>query len=258
MRIMPTDPLFYVIGLSAVFLMALGKGAFGGGLAVLGAPLLALVVDPITATIMMSPIVSAADPFGIMAFPPKTWSWTDLRWISIGILIGLALGSVFFVALDPRIVALGLSLITLYFAARYFLYSGRPSETDQPIHPLKAIICGTLGGFTTFIAHGGGPPVAFYLLPRGLPKSVYAGTTIAVFAFANTVKLGLYVWLTGFNPHIYMMALVLMPAVPIGVFAGKLLHDRLDEKRLYFWCYLLIGLAGLRLLVDSLQKLFWN
>jgi uncharacterized membrane protein YfcA len=64
---MPTDPLFYLIGLSAVFLIALGKGAFGGGLAILGVPLLALAVDPLTASIMMAPIVSATDPFGIWA-----------------------------------------------------------------------------------------------------------------------------------------------------------------------------------------------
>lgn len=252
---MPTDPFFYVIGLSAVFLIGLGKGAFGGGLAVLGAPLLSLVVDPITATIMMSPIVSAADPFGVMAFPPKTWSWPDLRWLSVGILLGLGLGSVFLVSLDPRIVALVLAIITLYFAARYFLSPGRAEETGLPVHPLKAIICGGLGGFTTFIAHAGNPPIAFYLLPRGLPKSIYAGTTIGLFTFANTVKLGLYLWLTGLDPQTFTMAAVLMPAVPLGVYAGKLLHDRLDEKRLYFWCYLLIGLAGLRLLVDSVQKL---
>ena len=77
---MPADPLFYLVGLSVVFLIGLGKGAFGGGLAVLGAPALALVVDPITATVMMAPIVSATDPFGMMAFPPRTWSWESSRW----------------------------------------------------------------------------------------------------------------------------------------------------------------------------------
>ena len=42
------------------------------------------------------------------------------------------------------------------------------------------------------------------------------------------------------------MAVALMPAVPLGVWAGKRLHDRLDEQRLYFWCYLLVGVAGLQ------------
>ncbi len=64
---MPTDPLFYLIGLPAVFLISLGRGAFGGGLAILGVPLLALAVDPVTATFMMAPIVSASDPFTVWA-----------------------------------------------------------------------------------------------------------------------------------------------------------------------------------------------
>ncbi len=66
---MPTDPLFYLIGVPAVFLISLGRGAFGGGLAILGVPLLALAVDPVTATFMMAPIVSASDPFTVWAFP---------------------------------------------------------------------------------------------------------------------------------------------------------------------------------------------
>ena len=32
-----TDPLFYLVGLPTVFIMALSKGAFGGGLAIIGA-----------------------------------------------------------------------------------------------------------------------------------------------------------------------------------------------------------------------------
>jgi uncharacterized protein len=41
---MPSDPAFCLIGLPTVFLIALSKGAFGGGLAILGIPLLSLVM----------------------------------------------------------------------------------------------------------------------------------------------------------------------------------------------------------------------
>jgi hypothetical protein len=53
------------------------------------------------------------------------------------------------------------------------------------------------------------------------------------------------------------MAMALMPAVPLGIWAAKRLHDRLDERRLYFWCCpRWWGIAGLRLLIDSAWKLF--
>lgn len=252
---MPTDPLFYLIGLPAVFLISVGRGAFGGGLAILGVPLLAFAVDPVTATFMMAPIVSASDPFTVWAFPPRTWSMPDLKWLVPGMVAGLCAGAVFVAEVDPRIVALGISIVILWFTARHFLRNRSVPTTHTPVEPVKALICAWLSGFTTFISHGGNPPIAYYLLPRGLPKTTYAGTMIALFLAANTVKLALYLWLSVNDLRVLLTAAALMPAVPLGVWAGKRLHDRLNEQRLYFWCYLLVGVAGLRLFIDSALKL---
>jgi uncharacterized membrane protein YfcA len=252
---MPTDPLFYLIGLPAIFLVSLGRGAFGGGLAILGVPLLAFAIDPVTATFMMAPIVSASDPFTVWAFPPRTWSMPDLKWLVPGMVAGLCLGAVFVAEIDPRVVALGISIVILWFTARYFLRDRSAPAGHTPVNPVLALICSGLAGFTTFISHGGNPPIAYYLLPRGLRKTIYAGTMIALFLSANTVKLALYLWLNGSDPRVLLMAVALMPAVPLGVWAGKRLHNRLDQEQLYFWCYLLVGLAGLRLFIDSAVKL---
>lgn len=252
---MPTDPLFYLIGIPAVFLVSLGRGAFGGGLAILGVPLLALAVDPVTATFMMAPIVSASDPFTVWAYPPRTWSVPDLKWLAPGSVAGLGVGAVFVSEVDPRVVALGISIVILWFTARYFFHHRGAPTARTPVNPALALICGALSGFTTFISHGGNPPIAYYLLPRGLPKTIFAGTMIAFFLVSNVVKLALYLWLSSNNTRVLLMAVALMPAVPLGVWAGKALHDRLNERRLYFWCYLLVGVAGLRLLADSLLKL---
>ena len=54
------DFLFYLIGLPAA--IGLGKGAFGGGLAIIGVPLLALVTDPVDAAIIVA-IVSPRPTF---------------------------------------------------------------------------------------------------------------------------------------------------------------------------------------------------
>lgn len=252
---MPTDIVFYLVGLPAVFLISLGRGAFGGGLAILGVPLLAFAVDPVTATFIMAPIVSASDPFTVWAFPPRTWSMPDLKWLVPGMIAGLCLGAVFVAEVDPRVVALGISMVILWFTARYFLLTRNAPAGHRPVNPTLALICGGLSGFSTFISHAGNPPIAYYLLPRGLPKTIYAGTMIALFLSANTVKLALYLWLSGSDPRVLLMAVALMPVVPLGVWAGKRLHDRLDEQRLYFWCYVLVGIAGLRLFIDSAMKL---
>ncbi len=206
-------------------MIAFGKGAFGGGTAILGVPLLALVVDPLTAAIMMAPLVSAMDPFAIGAFPLRTWSWPDIAWLVPGMMAGLGLGALFFVAVDPRVVALGIALITLWFTGRWFVKGRTHKDGPAAVAPAKALVCGAAAGFTTFVAHGGNPPLAIYLLPRRLPKSVYAGTTVALFTISNTVKLAIYVAIAIHDPQPLWLAAALMPAIPLGVYAGKVLHD---------------------------------
>src|SRR5690606_24058730 len=113
----------------------------------------------------------------------------------------------------------------------------------------------TVSGFTTFIAHAGGPPAQMYLLYRGLDKTLYAGTNIALFTLGNLVKLlpyGLLIWA---QPHTLLAAAVLAPAVPIGVWLGKWLHDRLEQRRLFFWCYVLLTLAAAKMLFDAARAL---
>ena len=65
---MPGDPMFYLVGWTTTLLMGIGKGAFGGGLAILGVPLLALVVDPLQGAIMVAVLIAAMDLFAIGSF----------------------------------------------------------------------------------------------------------------------------------------------------------------------------------------------
>jgi len=170
-------------------------------------------------------------------------------------LLGLGIGALFFVTIDPRIVALAIAVVTLWFTARWFVHGRNTATTGAPVSPIKAIACGAASGFTTFIAHAGNPPIAFYLLPRGLPITVFAGTITAIFLVSNSVKLALYLWLMAADLNVLVMAAVLMPAIPLGIWAGKLLHDRIDPDRLYLACYVLLGITGLKLFIDSLGAL---
>jgi len=205
---------------------------------------------------MMAPLVVVMDPLAIVAYPMRTWSIPDLAWMAPGILIGLMFGVLFFVSVDPRFVSLGIAIVTLWFTARHFLQDRSHRPAPRPVEPLRAIAAATLSGFTTFIAHGGGPPIAFYLLPRALSKTVYAGTYVALFFFSNLVKLGLYLWLGMREPTALWAAAVLIPAIPLGIWAGKKFHDRIDEDQLYFLLYLMLGIAGLKLLYDSVSALW--
>jgi hypothetical protein len=251
-----TDPLFYLVGLATTFTIALSKGAFGGGLAIIGVPLLSLVMSPIEAAIVVAPLVSFMDIFALNTFGPKTWSKPDLAWLMPGLLLGIALGYAFFTLVDPALVGLGIGAITLAFAADYFLRVRHAPAGGRPVSPPLALVAGTASGFTTFVAHAGGPPAQMYLLRRGIDKTLFAGTNIALFTLGNFIKLFPYGLLMWAQPRTFYAALALAPAVPFGVWAGKWLHDRLEQRRLFFWCYMLLVLAAAKLLLDAARAYF--
>jgi uncharacterized protein len=135
------------------------------------------------------------------------------------------------------------------------LLGRRVKPSHMPVSPSLAILAGTVSGFTTFVAHSGGPPVNMYLLRRGLNKTIYAGTNLAIFMLGNLVKLVPYGVLAYAKPSTLISAALLAPIVPVGVWAGVYLHHRLEQSRLYFWCYLLLAAAAAKLLFDAVRAL---
>src|SRR5262249_37882178 len=156
--------------------------------------------------------------------------------------VGIALGALAFVHVDPRVVVVMIGAVTLVFVAKW-LAGGDVSRTPLPPSRLRAAFWGGVSGFPTFIAHSGGPPLAIYLLPLRLEKTIYAGTTVGFFAIGNLLKLGPYLWLASFKLQLVWPFLAISPVVPLGVWAGRRLHRHLSESVVYRVCYGLLSLA---------------
>ena len=118
---MSIDLFFLAMGWLTTTLMAIGKGAFGGGLAMLGIPLLSLVVDPLDAAIMVAPLVSLMDIFALGAFGRANWSKPDLVWLLPGMVVGIGIGTAAFVFVDARIVTTLMALVMLIFTGQWFV-----------------------------------------------------------------------------------------------------------------------------------------
>ncbi|MBR8657797.1 TSUP family transporter [Achromobacter sp. Marseille-Q0513] len=85
---MSLDVQVVAVALLAVGVIGFMKGAFGGGFAIIGIPLLALVMDPIAAGSLLAPLFVAMDVFALRYWRPRTWSRPDLLWLLPGLLAG--------------------------------------------------------------------------------------------------------------------------------------------------------------------------
>jgi uncharacterized protein len=240
-----------LIVLASVFLICFMKGAFGGGFAIVGIPLLSLVMDPLSAGGLLAPLFVPMDLFALRYWRPSTWSKPDLLVLVPAMIIGIGFGALALRLLDERAVAIAMALITLGFTALWFRSGGRIEV--RPRSNAKAAAAGLGSGITTMVAHSGGPPLAMYLLPLGMAKEVYAGTTSLVFTVGNAVKAVPWLILVRPGATLWLLMACALPVIPLGVWAGWKLHTRLDQQQLYRACYGLLVVTALKLLWDGVS-----
>ncbi|MBW9064969.1 sulfite exporter TauE/SafE family protein [Rhizobium herbae] len=240
-----------LVAFTGVFLICFMKGAFGGGFAIVGIPLLSMVMDPVTAGGLLAPLFVAMDLYALRYWKPSTWSKQDLVLLLPGLVTGIGFGYLLFRFLDHRAIAIVMAAVTLIFVGLWFVGGGK--VTIRPRSSPKAISAGLASGITTMVAHSGGPPLAMYLLPLGLSKEVYAGTTSMFFTVGNATKAVPWLLLVkpAGNDWILMAACLL--AIPTGVWLGWRLHGKLDQRQLYRACYGLLVVTAMKLLWDGVS-----
>ena len=225
------------------------KGAFGGGFAIIGIPFMALVMDPIAAGAQLAIVLCISDIVALRYWRPSTWSMPDLKVLIPGQLLGIGAGYLFMRIADRHFVAVVIALVTLWFAVLWLKRGGQ--IRPRPRSTVKGVAAGMASGVGSMIAHSGGPPVAMYLLPLGLQKSEYAGTTFMFFIIGNLVKAGPWLALVDLDRQFWTLLAINLPVIVLGVWSGWRLHERLDQVQLYRACYALLVVVALKLLWDG-------
>lgn len=251
---MITDPWFYAAAIPAVLLFGISKGGFGGGLGTLAVPLMALVISPIQAAAILLPLLCLMDIVSLWQYRRK-WIWPELTVLLPGSLLGIGVGTILFEYMSASVIRLIVGTVAVSFTVHYWLsVRGRSASslTDFP-RPVGTFF-GAITGFTSFVAHAGGPPINMYLLRRPLNRTDFVATTVLFFAVVNYVKLIPYAWLGQLATGNLMTSLALSPLAPIGVLIGVYLHKRVSDRFFFAFVYLLLFAVGLRLIYDGLAS----
>jgi hypothetical protein len=253
---MIADPFFYVAAVPAVILLGLSKGGFAG-VGALSLPLLMFVTDPVRAAAILLPLLIVQDAVGVWAFR-RTVDRFVLAWTLPGATLGIVGGYVFASAVSPAAVMAAVGGISALFGA-YRLWGERrivtaPADLSRAARSGPIGLCaGVAAGFTSQIAHAGGPPFQLWVLPRRLSPPMLAGTTAVFFGIVNWMKVPAYWALGQFTQTNLIAAASLMPVAIASTFAGVWLVRRIDARRFYTIIYLLMIATGAKLMWDGLR-----
>ena len=247
------DPLFYLAAVPAVLIFGIAKGGFGGGLGVLGVPILSLVISPLQAAAILLPILCVMDLFTMLAYRGH-WQWPELGTLIPGALAGIAVGTLLFGYLDPAVVKAIIGVIAIGFSLQYWAkLILRGNTVHRSVARGYGVIAGAVGGFTSMIAHAGGPPVTMYLLRRPVDRTVFIAITSVFFAVVNYVKLVPYAWLGQLSTENMLQSVMLMPLAPLGVGLGVWMHRRVSDRFFFNLAYTLLLLVGIKLINDAVR-----
>jgi uncharacterized protein len=243
------DPHFFAVAIPAVIITGLSKGGFGGGIAMLGTPLVALVVPPFTAAAIMLPVLIAMDAIGLWNYRGHV-KWSIIRTMLPGALAGIGIGWATAAHVPDPAIRIIVGLIAVIFAVTQIVADYR-KKAAAPENAALGTLWGMAAGFTSFVSHAGAPPYQAYTVPMKLDRLLYTGTGVVFFATVNAVKTGPYLALGQFTRANLTLSGLLLPVAALGVFAGIWLVKRVSQTAFYRITYVAMIIVGSKLIYDG-------
>ncbi len=226
----------------------MSKSGFGSGFGSLAVPMIALMVPVPQAAAILMPVLLVMDLQGMHAFRGH-FDKALLRFMLPFGLLGILIGLLLFKLLDARWVAGLVGVSTLAFLAQRLLWPPRP-DSQPPPRWLGGILV-ACSGFTSFIAHAGGPPINAYVIPLKLRPLVFTATLSFFFFVINLSKWVPYAALGLLDMTNMATSLALLPLAPVGVWIGVRVAHRIQPELFYRLIYVGMFLTGLKLVWDG-------
>ncbi|MBL1435846.1 MAG: sulfite exporter TauE/SafE family protein [Rhodobacteraceae bacterium] len=247
------EPDILVVGLVAVALVGLSKGGLGGAFGLLGVPIMAVYMPPLQAAAVLLPTYLVMDAVSL-------WSWRgqwDKPLIQVMLpaaMLGIGVGWATVSIVPDDIVRLIVGIMAMLFVVRsvIFQYTDRIDTFSQQ-RPWLGHFWALISGFTSFVAHAGGPPFQIYVLPQRLDPKIYTGTSVLFFASLNAAKVVPYFALGQFDYAVLTFSIVLLPAAVTTTFLGAYIVRRMRVEVFYPFMYSMIFLVSLKLIFNGVM-----
>jgi uncharacterized membrane protein YfcA len=246
-------PFFWISAIVAIIFLGISKAGFGGGAGFLATPLMSLFIPVADAAALLLVLLIVID-FVMLPHYRHHFHRPSLTVLLAGALVGIVLGAFLFTAFseNERVLRIFIGMIALAYVAYYtFGLADRFNLVESRYFTPLGIIAGIAAGFTSTLAHAGGPPATIFLLPQKHSKQVFVGTMAILFTIVNLVKLIPYSFLGLLRVGNITTILLLSPFCFIGARIGIYLNRRFDPIWFTRIIYILLFLTGIQLLIGQ-------
>ena len=234
--------IFWIIAVFAAVTVGLGKGGLPV-IASLAVPSLSLFMSPIAAAGLLLPVYIVSDIFALF-FYRKDFNVKVLKISILGMTIGVLIGWATANIVIEWVVTLIIGFMGVIFAVNQLSKNSKKKTNLIKVNQKKGIFWCSIAGFTSFISHNGGPPWQIFVLPLGLSKVVYVGTSVIAFSYVNSIKVIPYFFLGQLNFQSIKIALFLLIPASLAVYIGYLAIKIIPERIFYLlvsWALLIIS-----------------
>ena len=252
---MHDDLIFWIIAVFAAITVGLGKGGLPV-IASLAVPSLSLFMSPISAAGLLLPVYIVSDIFALI-FYRKDFNAKILKISILGMTIGVLIGWATANIVIEWVVTIIIGLMGVIFALNQIFKNQIQNIKAIKINKTKGIFWCSIAGFTSFISHNGGPPWQIFVLPIGLNKVAYVGSSVIAFSYVNAIKVVPYYFLGQLNFESIKIAFFLLIPASFAVYLGYIAVKFIPEKVFFLivsWALLLISL---KLIFDGLILSNW-
>ncbi len=245
------DPVVLALAVVGIFFTGISKSGFAGGAGVVAVPLLALVISPAVAVVLILPLLLLMDVQTI-AHHRRNLAFSELRTIVPAAVVGVGVGTLALGHLNDALLKFLVGLISLAFAGFQLLPQAR-SRVNVSTRSVLGVIMGLIAGTTSSLIHAGGPPLNIYLATLKMPRALWISTAAVFFAAINFSKVLSYAWAGLWNAQTLLASGLLVPVAILGVYAGHHIQQRISERLFVRIVMLALGSSGLVLMVQSVS-----
>ena len=213
---MALDPLAVAVAIIFVSVGAYVRGYSGFGSSLIWVSGMSVVFPPI----LVVPAVYMLEIVASLGLLPGVWrqaDWRSLRWLFLGVALGLPIGLHLLASLPPAPVRVAIAVVVL--AATFLLSRGFALKAIPG--PLPAACTGTVSGLLNGWTGIGGPPVILFYFSAPAPIQVSRASLIAFLFVLDVIALAVAGSQDLVTREVFVLAALLSAPVLIGIWLGN-------------------------------------